>query len=349
MFGFKKKFSPNLSIDLGTANLLISTVNKGIVVNEATVVAINNKTDQILAIGHEAEKMIGRTPQHISVIKPLINGIISDFEATEKMLKYFLDKMQEDKILSVYRPRVIVGTPIGVTEVERKAVEDAVFSAGAKEVFLVENSIATALGSQMFIEEASGNLVVDLGAGSTEIAVISLEGIVNWKKLEIAGNKLNQDIVESVREDFNVLLGERIAEKVKREIGSAIPLKKEEKITARGRDLLTGLPKEITLSSEQIRSYLKKSLEMIIEDIKSTLETTPPELVADIYQKGIIISGGGALLKGFDKMIAERIHTPVKIADDPITAVIRGLTGLHEDERKLKNIVSLIDNSPVIK
>jgi len=345
----KRKFYPNLSLDLGTSNILVHLSPKGIIANEPSIVAIHKKTDQILAIGHEAKKMLGRTPPHISVVKPLVNGIISDFEVAEKMVKFFIEKLHTDAFLPLYRPRVIIGVPIGVTEVERKAVEDAIFSAGAKEVNLVELPIAAALGSQVMIGEARGNLIVDIGGGTTEIAVISLEGIVNWKKLEIAGNKFNQDIIQSVREEFNVLLGENIAEEVKIKIGSAVPLDKELKMVVSGRDLITGLPKEIVLTDAQIRQALSKSLRLIIDEIKSILETTPPELVADIYKKGIIISGGGALLRGIDKLISQAIQIPVVVTEDPLTCVIRGLSLLYEDEKMLKNVVSLIDNTPLIK
>lgn len=345
----RNRFSHNLSIDLGTSNILLHLGDKGIITNEPSIVAINNKTGQILAIGHEAKKMLGRTPPHIEVAKPLVHGIISDFEVTEKMLKYFFEKLNSDKILSVSRPRVIIGVPIGVTEVERKAVEDAVFSAGSKEVFMVEQPIVAALGSQLMINEPSGNLVVDLGAGTTEIAVISLEGIVNWRKLDIAGDRFNQNIIQAIREDFNVLLGETIAEEVKTKIGSAVPQPKELTMTVSGRDLITGLPREITINDTEVRKALEKSLQLIIDEIKATLETTPPELVADIYKKGIILSGGGALLRGIDKLINRAIEIPVTIADDPLTCVIRGISVLHEDEKMLQNVVSLIDNTPVIK
>lgn len=345
----RKKFGQNLSIDLGTANVVLSLSDKGIIVNEPSVVAVNNKTGQILAIGHEAKKMIGRTPPHIEVSKPLAHGIISDFEVVEKMLKYFVDKLHSDKILSASRPRVIIGVPIGVTEVERKAVEDAVFSAGVKQVFMVEQPLAAALGAQINIEEPSGSLIVDLGAGTTEIAVISLEGIVNWRKLDIAGDRLNQNIIQSIHEDFNVLLGETIAEDVKIKIGSAVSQQKELLMKVSGRDLVNGLPREIVLNDAHIRGAIEKSLKLIIDEIKATLETTPPELVADIYKKGIVLSGGGALLKGIDKLIHEAIKIPVHIADDPLTCVIRGLNSLHEDRKMLDNVVALIDNSPVIK
>lgn len=346
---FKRRFSQNLSIDLGTANVLLSLSDKGLIVNEPSVVAINIKTKQILAIGHDAKRMIGRTPPHIEVTKPLDHGIIADFEVVEKMLKYFVERLHSDKIMSASRPRVVIGVPIGVTEVERKAVEDAVFSAGAKEVFMVEKPIAAALGSQIIIGEPSGNLMVDLGAGTTEIAVISLEGIVNWRKLDIAGDRLNQNIIQKVKDDFNVLLGETIAEEVKIKIGSAMPMEKEIKMKASGRDLITGLPKEIIIGSDQITKAIEKSLSLIIDEIKSTLETTPPELVADIYKNGIILTGGGALLKGIDKLIEASIKIPVTVSDDPLTCIIRGLNILHEDKRMLDNVVSLINKYPTIK
>ncbi len=347
--GLKKRLAHNLSIDLGTSNILIYVPDRGIIIDEPSIVAVNNRTEQVLAIGHDAKKMIGRTPAHLRVARPLAHGIISDFEVTEKMLKYFLDKLQSDKMMTVSRPRVVIGVPIGITEVERKAVEDAVFSAGAKEVYMVEQPIAAALGSQIMIGEPSGNLIVDLGAGTTEIAVISLEGIVNWRKLDVAGDLFNQKIIQMVRDEFNVLLGETIAEEVKIKIGSAIPQEKDIKMTVRGRDLTTGLPREITLNDTNIRGALEKPLNLIIDEIKAALETTPPELVADIYQKGIIMSGGGALLRGVGKLISNRIKIPVIIADDPLTCMIRGLGSLYENEKMLKNVVALIDRGPVIK
>ncbi|MCD4706095.1 rod shape-determining protein [bacterium] len=345
----KKKFTPNLSIDLGTSNVLVHLADKGIIMNEPTVVAINNRTDQILEIGHEAKKMLGRTPPHISVIKPLINGIISDFEVTEKMLKYFIDKLHSDRILSIARPKVIIGVPINITEVEKKAVEDAVLSAGAKDVYLIEQPIAAALGAQININNPSGNLIVDFGGGKTEIAVISLGGIVNSKKTDIAGDKFNQNIIKAIHEEFNILLGQTLAEEVKINIGSAILLKKEITIAVSGRDLTTGLPREIILNDSQVRKALEKSLDLIIDDIKSTIETTPPELISDIYKKGIMICGGGALLKGIDELISKKIKIPVTIVDDPLTCVIRGLALLHEDEKMLKNTVALLENAPLIK
>ncbi|MEA2088283.1 MAG: rod shape-determining protein [Patescibacteria group bacterium] len=345
----KKKFTPNLSIDLGTSNVIVHLSDKGIIINEPTVVAINNRTDQILEIGHEAKKMLGRTPPHISVIKPLINGIISDFEVTEKMLKYFIDKLHSDRILSIARPKVIIGVPINITEVEKKAVEDAVLSAGAKDVYLIEQPIAAALGSQININNPSGNLIVDLGGGKTEIAVISLGGIVNSKKTEIAGDKFNQNIIEAIHEEFNILLGQTLAEEVKINIGSAVLLKKEITMSVSGRDLTTGLPREIVLNDSQVRKALEKSLDLIIDDIKNTIETTPPELISDIYKKGIIVCGGGALLKGIDELISQKVKIPVTIVDDPLTCVIRGLAILHEDEKMLKNTVALLENASLIK
>lgn len=349
MFNFKKKFSQNISIDLGTSNILLHTGEKGIIVNEASVVAINNKTDQIISVGHEAKKMIGRIPPYINVIKPLVHGIVSDFEVTEKMLKYFIERIQNNHLLNISRPRVIIGIPIGITEVEKKAVEDAVMSAGVKEVFLIELPIAAALGAGLRIGEASGNLIVDIGGGITEIAVIALEGVVNWKKLDIAGNKFDHDIIQAVRDEFNVLLGENIAEDVKIKIGSAIPLEKELRMNVRGRDLVSGLPKEIILNNTQIKNALNRSLTIITDNIKSILEITPPELVADIYQKGIIVCGGGALLKGLEKFIKSSIKIPVIIAEDPLTCSIRGASVLFEDEKMLKNIISFVNNGPIIK
>lgn len=348
-FNLKRKFTPNLSIDLGTSNVIVHLSDKGIIINEPTIVAINKRTDQILEIGHEAKKMLGRTPPHISVIEPLVNGIISDFEVTEKMLKYFIDKLHSDRILSIARPRVIIGAPINITEVEKKAIEDAVLSAGAKKVYLIEQPIAAALGAQIMINNPNGNLIVDLGGGKTEIAVISLGGIVNSRRTEIAGNEFNKNIIKAVQEKFNILLGQILTEKIKIDIGSAIPLKKELTITVSGRDLTTGLPREIVLNDSQVREAIEKSLNLIIDNIKATIETTPPELISDIYKKGIILCGGGALLRGIDKLISQKIKIPVIIANDPLTCVIRGLAILYEDEKMLKDTAALLENRPYIK
>ncbi|MBI4281050.1 rod shape-determining protein, partial [Candidatus Uhrbacteria bacterium] len=285
---FFGKFSKDIGIDLGTANTLVFVREKGIVINEPSVVALNTRTDQIIAVGRTAKEMVGKTPGHILTCKPLVKGVISDFEVTEKMLKFFIDKVHKDGFTIVPRPRVIIGVPMEITEVERKAVEDAAYSAGAREVFLVEEPMAAAIGARLPVEDAVGTMIVDIGGGTTEIAVISLGGVVTWKSIPIAGEEMNKNIVQYSREVFNLLLGERMAETVKIKIGSAIELSSPLEMEMRGRDLLTGLPREIMVNDGQIREALAKSIKSIPDHIKATLEVTPPELVADIYERGIV-------------------------------------------------------------
>lgn len=337
---FFGKFSKDLGIDLGTANTLVYVADKGIVINEPSVVALNTKTDQIVAVGRAAKEMIGKTPPHIVTVRPLVKGIISDFEVTEKMLKFFIDKVHQDGFTIVPRPRVVIGVPLEITEVERKAVEDAAFSAGAREVFLVEEPMLAAIGARLPIEDPIGTMVVDIGGGTTEIAVISLSGVVTWKSISIAGDELNKNIVQYARDVFNLLLGERVAETIKMKIGSATELPEPLEMEMRGRDLLTGLPKEIMVSDAQIREAITRSIRQIVEHIKATLEITPPELVADIYERGLVLAGGGALLRGIDKVIAKAAEIPVRITDDALTAVVRG-TGLLFDNEALLRTVAL--------
>ncbi|HDQ23005.1 MAG TPA: rod shape-determining protein [Candidatus Uhrbacteria bacterium] len=335
------KFSKDIGIDLGTANTIVYVKEKGIVINEPSVVAINLKTDQILAVGIEAKKMVGKTPAHITAIRPLVDGVISDFEVTEKMLKYFIDKTHQEGFNFLPRPRVVVGIPLDITEVERKAVEDAALSAGAREVYLVEESMAAAIGCRLPVEDAIGNMVVDIGGGTTEIAVISLGGIVTWKTIKVAGDEMNKNIIQYARNKFNLLLGEKVAEDIKIKVGSAAQLKQQLEAQMRGRDLVTGLPREIIVNDEQIREALSKSVRMIIDNIKATLEITPPELVADIYERGILLTGGGSLLKGIDRAISRATQIPVYVADDPLTAVVRGTGYLLDDLSLLKKVNSL--------
>ncbi len=337
---FFGKFSKDLGIDLGTTSTLVYTPEKGIVINEPSVVAVNMRTDEILAVGAEAKKMLGKTPSHIQVIKPLVDGVISDFEVTEKMLKYFIDKVHAEFFTLVPRPRVIIGIPLDITEVERKAVEDAVKSAGAREVFLIEQSMAAAIGTRLNVTDAKANMVVDIGGGTTEIAVISLGGVVTWKTLRLAGNALDNDIIQYVREEFNILIGEQLAEQIKIRIGSACALKEPMEMPLRGRDLINGLPKEIMINDSQVREAMSRVIKQIIENIKLTLETTPPELVADIYEQGIILTGGGALLRGLDKEIAQATKIPVRVAEDPLTCVVRGTGILLADKELLAKVIT---------
>jgi rod shape-determining protein MreB len=332
------KFSRDLGIDLGTANTLVFCKDKGIIINEPSVVAVNNRTGQIVAVGQSAKDMVGKTPSHIATVKPLVSGIISDFEVTEKMLKFFIDKSHRDGFSILPRPRVVIGVPLDLTEVERKAVEDAALNAGAREVFLVEEPMAAAIGARLPITEPIGSMVVDIGGGTTEIAVISLGGVVTWKSLPIAGDEMNKNIVVFARENFNLLLGERVAENIKMRIGSAMELEEPLEMEMRGRDMVTGLPKEIMVTDAQVRDALARSVRTIVENIKSALEVTPPELVADIYERGIVLTGGGALLKGLDTVISRAAEIPVRVGDDPLTSVVRGTGMLLEDVELLKTI-----------
>jgi rod shape-determining protein MreB len=339
---FKKIFSAlskDLSIDLGTCNTLVASKDKGIIIHEPSVVAMNTKTDQIVAIGEKAKNMIGKTPPHILAIKPLVKGIISDFEVAEKMLKYFIDQAHKQDFIIIPRPRVIISVPLDITEVERKAVEDAVISAGAKKIFLIEENIAAAIGARLNINDSVGNMVVNFGGGITEISVISLSGIVTSKSIPIAGEELNKNIIQYSRDQFNLLLGERNAEEIKIKIGSAHELKESLEIEMRGRDLLSGLPKEITVKDGQIREALARSIKIIIENIKATLEATPPDLIADIYERGMVLTGGGAGLKGIDVAIASATAIPVRIADDPITCVVRGISTVMENMNDFQDIL----------
>lgn len=335
---FFGRFSEDIGIDLGTENTLLFVKGKGIVINEPSIVSINERTNQIVAVGHAAKDMLGKTPPHIRTSRPLTKGVVSDFEVTEKMLKYFIDKIHDESFNLIPRPRVIIGVPLEITEVERKAVEDAVINAGAREVILVEEPLAAAIGARLPISESVGNMIVDIGGGTTEIAVISLNGIVTWKSLTVAGEEMTKNITQYIRDVFNLLVGDKVSEQVKCRIGTAISQLEPIEIEMRGRDLLTGLPKEILVSDGQIREALHKSVRLIIEDIKTTLESTPPELVADIYERGITLCGGGALLTGLDQIIARETEVPVKIADDPLTTVARGTGSLLDDEMLLNDI-----------
>ena len=317
-------FSKDIGIDLGTANTLVYVRGKGILINEPSIVAINNKTGSVLAIGEEARRMVGRTPGYIVVSKPLVSGVVSDFEVTEQMLKYFIDKVHQESFSFFPRPRVVIGIPSGVTEVERRAVEDAAYNAGAREVYLMEEPMAAAIGARLPVQEAAANVIIDIGGGSTDIAVISMGGVVAARSLRIAGDKLNEDIVRYMREEKNILIGDATAESVKLRLGSAYPLADELRGEVRGRDLVTGLPREIILTSEEVRQAISRSIRAIILDLKSTIEETPPELIADLLNRSVYLSGGGSMLRGLDQLISHEIKLPVKIVDDPLTSVARG-------------------------
>ncbi len=336
---FFSRFSQDIAIDLGTANSLVYVRGRGIVISEPSVVAVNKKTGKVLAIGEEAKKMVGRTPGNIVATRPLVKGVISDFEITEQMLKYFIEKVRKNKFTLGFSPRVIVGIPCGVTGVEKKAVQDAAKSAGARKVYLIEQPMASAIGARLSVQEAGGNFIVDIGGGTTEIAVISLGGLVISKSLRIAGDKLNHDIIYFAQEEYKLLIGERTAEDIKIGIGSAYPLKEKREMPIRGRNLITGLPEEITVTDEDIRRALEKSVKEIVNVIKTTIEETPPELLADIMSKGIHLGGGGSLLRGLDVLITKETKIPCKVIDDPLTAVTRGAGMVLENLDELQEVL----------
>ncbi len=333
LFGISK----DMGIDLGTANTLVYVKGKGIVLREPSVVAINDVTKRALAVGREAKQMIGRTPGNIIAIRPLKDGVIADFEVTQTMLKKFIEKVTSKSILA--SPRIIVCFPSGVTGVEKRAIEEATKQAGAREVVLMEEPMAAAIGAGLPVDDATGSMIVDIGGGTTEVAVISLGGIVTSKSLRIAGNELDQSITSYIKKEFNLMIGERTAEQVKMEIGSAFQLDEVERvIDIKGRDLVTGLPKIIKVTEDQIRDALKEPVSAIIDSIKTTLEKTPPELAADIMEKGIMLAGGGALLRNLDALINHETHMPVHIAEQPLDCVALGAgKALENFDRIAKN------------
>jgi rod shape-determining protein MreB and related proteins len=332
-------WSKDIGIDLGTANTLVYVRGKGIVINEPSIVAVNQKTGKILEIGHGARRMVGRTPGYISVTRPLVNGVVSDFEVTEQMLKYFIDKVHKETFTLLPRPRVVIGVPSGVTEVEKRAVEDATYNAGAREVYLVEEPMAAAIGTRLPIQDAVPNVIVDIGGGTTEVAIISMNGLIASRSLRIAGDKLSEDIARYLREERNLLIGEATAENLKILLGSAFPLEEELEGSVRGRDLVSGLPKQISLSSEEIREAMQRSIKAILLAIKSTIEEVPPELTADLLSRPIHLAGGGALLKGLDQLIRHETKLDIKIVEDPLTAVVRGCGLILEHLDELKPIL----------
>lgn len=331
-------FSNDLAIDLGTANTLIYVRGKGIVCSEPSVVALNRNTKEILAVGSEAKSMLGRTPANIVALRPMKDGVIADFDTTEKMLKYFIQKVQNRRFL--VRPRIIISVPSGVTQVERRAVKDSAIQAGAREVYIVEEPIAAAIGAGLPIEEAAGNMVVDIGGGTTEVAVISLSGMVYTSSIRVAGDELDEAIVNYIKSKYNLLIGYSTAEKIKMSIGSAYPLDEEMSVEIKGRDKVEGVPKTIEINDKEIREALAEPVKMIVNAVKIALENTPPDLSADIIDRGIMLTGGGALLKGIDKMISEVTGLPALIADEPLTAVVKGAGKMLEEIKLLKKIVN---------
>ncbi len=332
-------FSLDIGIDLGTANTLVSVRNKGIVINEPSWVAINKRTREPLAVGAEAREMVGRTPSHIVAIRPLRDGVISEFEITEAMLRYFIDKVHEQSIIPFPRPRVVIGIPSGVTEVEKRAVYDAALSAGAREVYLIEEPMAAAIGADLPIAESRGSMVVDIGGGTTEVAIFAMGGIVISRSVRVAGDEMDDDIIAYTRGKYNLLIGERMAERIKMRIGSAHPLEEELTLSVRGRNLITGLPQEIDLSSIEIREALAPSVNIIIDTIKDALDETPPELIADLMEIGVALAGGGAQLQGLANRLADEIKMHVWVAEDSMTCVARGAARILEDYQSLHSVL----------
>ncbi|MBI3335667.1 MAG: rod shape-determining protein [Candidatus Portnoybacteria bacterium] len=329
----------SIGIDLGTSNTLVYVKGEGIVVNEPSVVAFNKKTGGIIAVGHKARSMQGKTPEHIEVSRPLVHGIIFDFEVTETMLSYFMSELKLGLLSFLARPLVIVGIPTNITEVEKSAVEDAAKSAGAGKVILIEEPLAAAIGAGMPVGESTGSLVCDIGGGTSEIGLISLGGLVVKKNLNVAGDALNQDIIEYVKNEHNLLIGPTTAEQIKMEIGSALPLGKKGIYAVSGRDLVKGLPREITLTEKEVREAMRHSLKTIAEAIKDVLNQVPPELAGDIIRNHIIVTGGGSLLKGLDKFLEQYVEMPVQIADDPLTTVVRGEGLILENFEEMKHLL----------
>jgi rod shape-determining protein MreB len=330
--------SNDIGIDLGTANTLVYVRGKGIVVNEPSVVAVNQKTGQIVAVGNAAKEMLGRTPTHITAIRPLVDGVISDFEVTEAMLAYFMKQAGEFMPKKYLGPRVVVGVPSGVTNVEVRAVRDATKNAGAREVFIIEQPMAGAIGIRLPVHEPVGSMVIDIGGGTTDIAVISLGGIVRSKNLKIAGDKLNNDIISYIRNEFKILIGETTAEQVKLAVGTVIPGEPME-TTIRGRDLITGLPREVIITDSDIREAMSQSIETLVSSAREVLETTPPEIVADIMKRGVHMVGGGALIRGLDELLSQALKLPVTIAEEPLTAIARGAGIILEDLEKFRSVL----------
>lgn len=332
-------FSNDLAIDLGTANTLVYVKGKGIVCNEPSVVVIRKDNKKTIAVGAEAKKMLGKTPANITAIRPMKDGVIADFDATGEMLKYFITKVHNRK--SFVSPRVIIGVPSGITQVEQRAVKDAAQASGAREVYLISEPMAAAVGVGLPVGEPIGNMIVDIGGGTTDVAVISLDGVVFSKVVRVGGDKMDDTILAYIKRKYNMMIGERTAEQIKIEIGSAFKTGSEKvELEIKGRDMVSGIPKTITINDDEIRDALKEPVQMILETIKTTLENTPPELAADIVDKGIVLAGGGALLKGLDLLIKEETQLPVIVADDPLTAVVRGV-GKMLDELDLLQRVSL--------
>jgi rod shape-determining protein MreB and related proteins len=329
-------FSNDMGIDLGTATTLVYLKNQGIVLMEPSVVAIQAGTSNVLAVGEEAKRMLGRTPGSIVAIRPMRHGVITDFEISEAMLRYFIKKVNSAKPL--VRPRIVIAIPSGITEVEKRAVKDSALHAGAREVFMIEEPMAAAIGVGLPIQEPSGNMIIDVGGGTTEMAVISLAGVVFSKSVRVGGDELDEAIINYLKKNYNLMIGERTAEDIKIKIGSVYPLEEELKMEVKGRDLVAGLPKTVAITSEEIREAMSEPIAQILEAVRITLERTPPELSADLIEKGIVLAGGGSLLRGIDKLISEVTGLPVHLAEDPMTAVALGTGKVLSEIKYLKKV-----------
>lgn len=339
-------FADDIGIDLGTANTLVYVKGMGIVIIEPSIVAINTKTGRVVAVGNDAKLMVGRTPMHINAVRPLVNGVISNFEVAEEMLAYFIRKVAQMSPRKFLRPRVVVGVPSGITNVERRAVRDAARNAGAREVHIIEEPMAAALGIHLPVHDPVGSMIIDIGGGTTDIAVISLGGIVRSKNLHIAGDRFNQDVITYVRDEFKILLGEKTAEDVKIAIGSVYKVGEPMEATIRGRDLITGLPREVVITDADIREAISASVEIFVDSVKEVIESTPPEVVSDIMKRGAVIVGGGALIHGLKELLEKELDIPIHLADDPLTAVVRGTGVVLEDINLYRDI--LMDNEDKI-
>lgn len=333
-----KLMSHDIGIDLGTANTLVYVRGRGIVINEPSVVAVNEKTGRVVAVGRQAKDMLGRTPQHIRAIRPIVDGVISDFEITEEMISYLIKKA-EARGKRMVGPRVVVGVPSGITNVESRAVRDATRNSGAREVHIIEEPMAAAIGIRMPIHDPVGNMIVDIGGGTTDVAVISLGGIVSSKNVKIAGDRLNNDIVSYIRGEFKILIGEKTAENVKIALGKVVPSGEVLEAVVKGRDLVTGLPREVVITDSDIREAIFQSIDTLVESVREVLEITPPEIVSDIMHRGIYLTGGGALIKGLDSLISEHVKIPVYVADDPLSAVARGTGVVLENLSKYEDVL----------
>jgi rod shape-determining protein MreB len=332
-------FSNDMAVDLGTANTLVYVKGEGIVLNEPSIVAIHQADNTVLAVGKEAKAMLGRTPGNIVAIRPLKDGVIADFDVTEKMLGYFIRRVHKRRAL--VRPRIVIGVPSGITQVEKRAVRDSAMQAGAREVYLIEEPMAAAIGAGMPITEPGGNMIVDIGGGTTEVAVISLSGIVYSRSVRIAGDEMDEAIVQYIRKNYNLLVGERRAEEIKIKLGSAYAIDGERRtVEVKGRDLIDGIPKTIVIGDDEIREALREPIMTIVDAVRTALERTPPELAADIVDKGIVVTGGGALLKGLDLLLRQETNLPITIADDPLSCVALG-TGKVLDELDLLKKVAI--------